>query len=51
MKFLTPLFILAPTLALADGGQAGHAHPHGIEGAALALAVAGIGWVVWKLSR
>ena len=51
MKFLTPLFILAPTMASAHGGPAGHAHPHGLEGVAIALVLAGTGWVVWKLSR
>lgn len=41
MKTLTAALVLAPAVALAHSGPAGHAHPHGIEGLALlALAVA-----------
>lgn len=51
MKFLIPLAILAASPAFADNGPAGHAHPHGVEGVALALVALGVAWGVWKLVR
>ena len=51
MKYLAPLFVLAPSAALAHDGPLGHAHPHGLEIVAWALAAAAVGWLVWKLSR
>ncbi len=49
------LALAAATLAspaLAHDGPAGHAHPHGLEAAGIALVVAGLGWLAWRaLSR
>lgn len=40
---------LLPALALAHEGPAGHAHPHGMEAAALAaLALAAVGLLIWR---
>lgn len=52
MTRLAALLALAPAAALADGGPAGHAHPHGIEGALIAavLAAAAI-WAVRSLRK
>ena len=51
MKYLAPLFVAHSGPAFAHEGPIGHAHPHGLEIVAWALAAAGIGWLVWKLSR
>ena len=52
MRIPFVLALLAPTAAAAHEGPAGHAHPHGLEGVALAVAaVAVIGWLVWKATR
>jgi hypothetical protein len=52
MRPMLFLAMLAPTLARAHEGPAGHAHPHGLEAAVLAVAaVAVIGWLVWKATR
>jgi|OM-RGC.v1.037681822 hypothetical protein len=43
---------LLPTAALAHGGPEGHAHPHGLEGALIALALAAVvGILVWRARR
>jgi hypothetical protein len=39
MRKLAALAMLTPSLALAHGGPEGHAHPHGLEGLALAAAL------------
>ncbi|SEA31908.1 hypothetical protein [Rubrimonas cliftonensis] len=45
------LLALAPALAVAHDGPAGHLHPHGAEGVALALAAAAVAWVVLRRAR
>lgn len=52
MKRIAILATLAPTAALAHNGPAGHAHPHGVEGLLLGLAVVALaGWLAWRRSR
>jgi len=51
MTRLAALLALLPASALAHGGPEGHAHPHGLEGLALAAAVLVLGWLVWRIAR
>jgi len=51
MKYLFPLALLAAAPAFAHDGPAGHAHPHGIEGVALALVAVAVAWGVTRLVR
>jgi len=51
MTRLATLLALFPATALAHGGPAGHAHPHGIEGLALAIGAVVLGWLIWRIAR
>ncbi|MGG7568418.1 hypothetical protein ACQ5SO_19875 [Rhodovulum sp. DZ06] len=50
MKAFAVALILAPAAALAHGGPQGHAHPHGLEGAAL-VALAMAGFAAWRFIK
>ncbi|MEM9762510.1 MAG: hypothetical protein AAF968_08385 [Pseudomonadota bacterium] len=44
-RLLTAIAVLAPSLALAHGGPAGHSHPHGSE-ALLLFGAAALGFLI-----
>lgn len=48
---LIPFAILAASPAFAHGGPVGHAHPHGVEGALMALVAMAVAWGVWRAVR
>ncbi|MCL5777936.1 hypothetical protein M1105_13185 [Limibaculum sp. FT325] len=52
MKRLAAVLALVPSAALADGGAAGHVHPHGLEGLLIAaVLIAGALWAARSLRK